>query len=243
MGIGKINVKANLAKMGGGSFFRDVGDGETVVFRFMPADEDGILFIKSFNHWGFKNQETGRGLALADLREHGNEETGYEDYIARLSEVLMDFPDGSREFEIGDKIKGNNRFYGQGYEMTIQSDGTFKHEYKFLSVPITGAKSVLAVATDCAALGESDFTDSDEGQAVLVGRTGTAFKTKYTASRSGRISSLGDAMPAWKDNYLTVTEMYSKLKLVLHTPEEQKEIAMFSFPDLDWDMLKTEYNL
>lgn len=240
----KINVKANLDAMASDSKFVDVADGEDKVFRFAPpVAENGLIFYKTFNHYKLKNpDEKDRGIALADLRFHGTDETGREDYIARLSEVLEKHRTSATEKKIGKDIRGNRRYYAQGWEGTRMDDGTFKwSRCKLLSLPKTAAEKVMKILKNQQTMGEVSAVDPDEGQALIVSREGTGFNTKYAADRSGVKVSLDEIIPDWRKQLYQ--DVYAALDLKIYPPEEQKKVARFTYPDLDWDKLESEYDL
>lgn len=237
-----VNIKANLQTLKSNSRFRDVGEGETVIFRFAPSvdPKNGLIFYRTMNHYRFKDQD-GRGLALADLREHGNTETGYDDYITKLSNVLKEHGDET-EKKIGKDIEGSNRYYAQGFEAVRMSDGTFKYESnRLLSVPKTAAEAVLKVMERQAMLGELPFTDVNEGQTILISRDGKGRNTKYSAERSGQKVPLDEIVPDWKTQLHK--DVIEALILKVYTPAMQKQIAQLSYPKLDWERLEQEFGL
>lgn len=237
----KVNVKANLDAMTGDSRFTDVGEGETKIFRFAPSVvESGLIFYRTFNHYKLKNED-GRGVALADLGVHGTEETGTEDYIMRLSEVLQN-SDNAGYAKIGKAIRGNQRFYAQGWEGFRSEDGTIKYsKIKLLALPKTAADAVLKIFKNQEMMNRPTGCDPDGGQAILVSREGTGFNTKYSADRSGIEESLDATIPGWKDQLFD--DVLKAVKLNVYTVEEQKKIAQLTYPELDWEKLESEHGL
>jgi hypothetical protein len=243
--IYRVNVKANLDAMSSESRFTDVSEGETKIFRFAPSvREDGMIFYMTFNHYKLKSEE-GRGIALADLRYHGNEETGTEDYLARLAEVLESSKDQVWK-KIGKGISGNKRYYAQGWEGTrVDAAGeapAFKwSRCKLLALPKTAAEKVLKIMDNQNQMGSPTADDPDRGQAILVSREGTGFNTKYDADRSGVEVALDDIIPGWKDQMFD--DVYDAVMLNIYTPTQQKQVAQFTYPELDWQKLESEFGL
>ena len=235
-----VNVKAHLDAMSSDSRFTDVGEGETKIFRFgPPVTDDGLIFYRTRNHYKLKTEE--RGIALADLQFHGTEETGNEDYIAQLSEVLLTHGTDA-EKKIGKDIKGNNRYYGQGWEATPMEDGSFKYsKCRLMSIPKTAAEAVLKIFKNQAMMNQAAATDPEKGQAILISREGTGFNTRYSAERSGDIQSLDEIIPGWQDQLFD--DVYEAIMLNVYPPDEQKKIAQFTYPELDWDKLESEFGL
>lgn len=240
-GTFRLNIQANLDAMTSNSRFLDIGENETKVFRFAPpVVESGLIFYRTFNHYKLKNEE-GRGIALADLRHHGTDETGREDYIAELSEALQAHGDDGMA-KIGKAIKGNNRYYAQGWELYPQQEGGFKYgRLVLMSLPKTAAEGVMRIFKNQELMSQPNATDPESGQAILVTREGTGFNTKYSAERSGDQVSLADVVPDWEKRLYA--DVYDALKLNVYTREEQKKIAQITYPELDWDMLEKEYSL
>jgi hypothetical protein len=239
----EVNISANLEAMSSDSKFSDVKEGEIKIWRFAPpVREDGLIFYMAFNHYKLKNpDEPDRTIALADLEYHGTPETGTEDYLARLAKVLLDSNKES-EKKIGRDIKGNRRYYAQAWEGTPVSENKFKwSKLKLASLPKTGAQEVLKILKNQQKLNQPLATDVEKGQSILVSREGTGFNTKYSAERSGVQENLNEIRPDWEDELYD--DVYAVLDLRIYTPEEQKRIAQFTFPDLDWEKLEREHGL
>ena len=240
--IFKVNVKANIENMSGKGKFRKPGVDKTMIFRLAPAvTEDGVIFYRAFNHWKLQDQD-GNNIALADLGIHGNDETGRQDYVMEFAKALMGTSSKMLK-EIGDKVKGNNIYHAQGFEVTKQEDGTFKYdqELSFLSIPVTPSNMIIDIIKRQQFMNEPDLTDADAGQPVLISRTGKGFDTRYSADRSSQVTPLEEMVPGYRDKL--VVDVYDALGLKVYTRDVQKQIVRMSYPELDWDMLEGEMGL
>lgn len=238
----KVNVKANLDAMVGKSRFVDVKGGKTVIFRLTPpTDDSGIIFYPVLQHWKLKDLE-GNGTALANLGMHGNDETGRQDYIEELSEVLRSFEDEKVQ-DIGDLIKGNVRYWAQGSEGKLSSAGVkYSNKVQLLAVPKTVATLTINIIQNQEEMHEPTLVDPEQGLPIIVKGTGTGLKTRYSVDRGSQPVPLADIFGAdWESK--TEKNIYDALNLKIHTREVQKQLAQFTYPGLDWELLEKEYGL
>jgi len=237
----KVNIKGNISNLSSDSKFVDIPENDSVLFRpAPPVRDDGMLFYPVVNHYKLKDAE-GRGTALADLEAHGNDETGYVDYIARLSKALLE-SGGDDLKKIGKDLKASRRFYWQGWKAVKGADGTFQYERcRLMAVPKTCATDIMQAFKSMDEFGEAPGCDPVGGQLVRISRSGSGFNTKYRAERSGLVTSLDDIIPDWKTQLFE--DIYDALKLNIVSPDEQKKLAQLTYPNLPWKELEEKHGL
>jgi len=248
MGKVRINVDANMEMLASGQKYTKLKDGETIVWRMAPpmyedGDYAGFIFWPVFKHFRLKNPaDPQRGYATGDLKWHGNDEIGYEDYIMELAQVLLKHGNDA-EKKIGDTIKGNQLNHAQGWVCGNKGKGKWS-KLRYLPLSKTATADVMGLVKTQDDMDEPCLSDPDEGQAMILTRTGSGFQTKYNPQRTGKIEKLDDIIPDWRDQmHKTREELMSQMELNIHSREEQKKIAKISYPELDWDKLAAEHKL
>jgi hypothetical protein len=237
----KLNLKANMDSTKGDNLFLNIKPDTTIRVRFLPpANPDGTLFFVTNQHFKLKNEE-GRGIALADLEFHGDEKTGTADYISELYAVLAEADDDSIK-KIADDIKLSKRWNAQ--VLVAEKDPeTGQWDYygpKILGLSKTTAEAVTQILSNQDMVGDDYFCDADNGQDLLITRTGSGFKTEYSVDRTGMKMSLDTIFPEWSTKF--ISDIPKVLNLNIWTREDQKAAAQRSFPQLDWEAL-VEYGL
>jgi len=246
MGICKVNLKLNAEVLKGEMRFKSMTENEMVKFRIAPPLDQygGMLFFQVLNHYKLTNPDNseGRKIALADLSVHGTPETGKIDYINQLIEILKDGT--SREKSIAKDLKSSRKYYCQGWLGTDTEDGkTIWSNCRLLSMPKIGAIEVQMLMQMQEDQHEPNIADPVNGQAILIKLTGN-FKDhniKYRADRTGKREALDDIIPGWKEQQHQ--DMWAAIGLNICTREDQKRIVQFSYPELDWDKLHSEFGL
>lgn len=236
----KPNLKANIESTRRDDLFIKIPIEASMLFRFLnPSNEDGVIWYKVAQHYKLKKEEGG-GMAVADLRFHGTDETGKVDYITKLCDVLKKHGDKA-EKKIGKDMTTSFGWNAQVAVAEKQEDGTFTYRYpKILGLPRTGATAVNEVekAMDMGG-GKSPF-DVDEGFNIMI--THHKESPWYTAQRAGSPTSLDDIIPGWEEQF--IDDLPGKVSINILTYNEQREAVMRTFAaELDWDLLQEQFGL
>jgi hypothetical protein len=242
----KPNIKANAEATKLKRLFMDIKEGTTEQVRPFPIiNESGLLFTRAENHFKLKD-ENGKGLALACLCVHGDEESGEECFLCKLARVLMKYGDKA-EKAIGKSLLASARWYVQ----VARAEDTGKVDEKdepimkytgpyLLGVPKTGADGMNRVLNNMLKARKPDFTNPDKGQDLFVTRHSAS--PWYSVDRSGVEQNITEIFPDWETKI--IEDVYGELGLKIVTPEEQKAAAMRTFGDqLDWEALAEQFDL
>ena len=243
----KPNLKANLASTEAKKLFIKIPAGSSMLFRFYhPASLDPVtgepisIFYHVAKHYGLLDEDGG-GFTCADLAVHGTPETGRDDYIAKVSTVLMEHnKKKSPLWVIGDKISTSH-----GYNAAVEV--AEKHDTKFayrgpmiLGLPPTGARAVLSVEQAADMAGEASPFDPDKGFNIMITNHGK--QPWYEAQRAGNPVSLDVIKPGWADTY--ITDLPAKVNVRVLSYEEQRAVLQRTYAnEIDWDMMQSEYGL
>lgn len=231
---------ANASVLAGEQKFIKMKEGESMMLRFLPAPkEDGILFYPATNHYGLKNQD-GKDLAIACLHQHGTKDTGKDCVICKVVKYLADNSDYDEE--IYKRLTPSTRYYTQVLVANIVDkkvrDWTAP---KLIAWSKTAAGNIQTVFENQEKFGDPVGYDIDEGQALIVTRTGTGFATKYAAERTGKVVSLDEIRPTWGDEFME--DLYAEIGLNVATATQQMAYLRISIPTVDWDQVFADLGL
>ena len=235
----KVNIKANVNSTKTDSVYLDLKEDETRRVRFLPPNRaDGALFTKIVNHFRLKtDDDPPRGMAVACLDHFRGEDC----YLCNLSRTLKKNGDKA-ERQIGDDIRASARFYAPVLVAERNDDGKWEyHGPKLLGLPKTAVEDVNAILLQQDMAGDDFFCEAENGQDILITRTGKGFQTKYKASASGQKNNLDDIFPTWEEKFIQAVE--DEVGLQFMSNDDQRTAAVRTFGDeLDWDAL-ADYNL
>lgn len=240
----KSNLKANIGSTKRDQLFVKIPVDSSMLFRFLhPYKDDGIIWYHVAQHFSLAKEDTGT-MAIADLTVHGTEETGTEDYINKLVDVLKrDFKGKENviEKEIAKKLGTSYGWNAQVLVAEKGDDGVLAYSKpKILGLPRTGATSVNSVEQAADMAGEPGPFDVDNGFNIMI--THHKDTPWYVAQRAGAPKSLDEILPGWEDLYMTDLEEKVGLKILGY--DEQREAVVRTYGNqLDFEMLQSEYKL
>jgi hypothetical protein len=228
-----VNVAASRKSTERKTLFLDIKPDTSVRVRIVPpVTDDGMLFAKAVNHFKFKNEE-GFGLALACLGEHGNDDTGVDCYLCKLSKMLRN--GDKAESKIASDIRSSPRWYAQAFVYDKEEDAYVGP--KFVGLSKTTAESVTDILVSQDESGDDYFCDVENGQDLIITRRGSGLNTKYTVAATGKKMPLSSVDPNWETKI--IRDMYDALELKLEDPDGQKRAAYRTFGDeLDWEKVQ-----
>ena len=238
----KVNVKANLETTKSDSIFVDIKQDSTRRLRFLPpVNEDGTLFTKIVNHFKLKSDDDPpRGMAVG-CNDHFK---GEPCYYCALSKTLKKHGDKA-EKKIGDDIRASARYYAPVLVAEKNEDGEWEYEQKvkLVGLPKTAVDEISSILVQQQMVDDDYFCDADNGQDVLITRTGTGFNTKYKISLTGMKMPLSDVIED-EDAVEGIDDVVEACSVNFQGYPEQRETAVRTFgDDLDWDALAEEYDL
>ena len=228
----RVNVKANMEVTASDSIYVDIKQDTTRRLRFLPpVDDSGRIFTKIVNHFKLKtDDDPPRGMAPACLRHFKDEEC----YLCDLSESLKKSKD-KNERALGDEIRASARYYAPVVVAEKNAEGVWEYgdRVKLVGLPKTGVDDVNAILLQQDMVGDDYFCDEENGQDLLLTRTGFKYQTKYKPSATGIKMPLEKVMPDWEDKQIKDVAEVSRLKFL--TYEEQEEAARRTFgDDVEW---------
>lgn len=230
-----LNVSVSKKMTDSKSIFLDIKPDTAVRLRILPpTTENGALFTKVSNHFKLKNPEGG-GMALACLREHGEE--GEICYLCQLLEFLKKSKDKTDQ-KIGKELYANPRWYVQAYLAEKDEEGKLVYRGPFLvGLSKTTADQLNGFLNMQQAARDDFFCDPDKGQDVMISRHGSGMNTKYVAMLTGQKASLDSIMPTWATpgSGKLITDVMAALELKIEDADSQRKAALRSYPDeIDW---------
>lgn len=243
--IFKVNVKKSVASTGSSGVYADIKPDSNNLLRVLPSVQDEIIFYPVSYHYNVK-RDNGKTFWPACTHQHGDDRTGRSCYFCKLSRIaeeqLVPLPVELRSKFKDDQcaLRSNRKFYAQVLVGTKDDRGG--HTWSrplIIGLPKTAADGVNEILSNQDEMGEPLATDPDEGQPVIIKRSST---NRYTVQRTSSPAKLDDIYPNWLEEMYD--DVVAKVKLEIHTPEEQKELLkLHTFPGLDWDMLENDYDL
>ncbi len=235
----RVNIKANVESTRSDSIFVDVKADTTKRVRFLPpTTAEGTLFTKIVNHFRLKtDDDPPRGMAVACNEHFSNEPC----YLCNLSRTLKKHGDKA-ERKIGDEIRASARFYAPVLEAEKDENGewVYDQKVKLIGLPKTAVEEISALLVQQDMVGDDYFCDVEQGQDLLITRTGTGFNTKYKISMTGIKMDLNEIAPEIE----AMEDVVEACSLNTHTNEAMKEAARRTFgDDLDWTALADQFKL
>lgn len=236
----KVNVKSNVNSTKTDSIFLDLKEDEARRVRFLPPNRaDGALFTKVVQHFKLKTEDDPpRGMAVACNHHYKDEDC----YLCNLSKILK--RDGDKaERKLGDDIRPSQRFYAVVLAAERNEQGEWEYSGpKLLGLPKTAVEQVNGILLAQDMSGDDFFCDVDNGQDIIITRTGKGFQTKYSAQATGQKNDLNVIFPDWEDKF--IEDMDEALGLNHVSNEDMRAAAVRTYgDDLDWDTLSEEYKL
>ena len=240
----KPNVQANLNAAKSKDLFVKVDENATMRVRFLPTNHpEGILTYTTCSHFKLKEATDDggtKGMALACLEEHGE---GDKCYLCDLISALKKSGDKGHA-KIANHLKVSTRYNYQVLVAEKQNDGTWKYDPrpKVLGLPKTAHEDLAQLLANMELMGQPDYADIEQGQDILISRSGTGRDTRYRIDRTGEMTNLDEVDPGWDDAF--IEDMWDALNLRVFTREQQKAAAQFTFgDDIDWEQMQDEYGL
>ncbi len=233
------NVEGQGQLLRGDTKFFSIAPDSTELLRFLPAPkEDGFMWYPATNHYGVVSQDK-KKVALACLHKHGNAETGKKCLMCAVDSY---FQDNAEELgldeEAASRLRPTTRHYAQIIRATVVDGKVSGWSRPMLTqFSATAAADVQTIFDSQRRFGQPLANDIDQGQGILVTRTGQGFKTKYKAERTGEIVSLDIIRPTWADEFMT--DLYKEIGLNVATPAQQLAYLRITFPALDWEEIVT----
>lgn len=234
------NVEANAQALRGDSKFLSIAPDTSELLRFLPAPRaDGMVFYPVTNHYGLVNQDK-KKVALACLAQHGTTETGKRCLLCAVNEY---FASNGEELgldeDTANRLRPTTRFYAQVLR-AVRSNNKVVGWSKPMLVQFsqTAANDIQSIFQNQQQFGTPLATDPDKGQALIVTRTGTSFKTKYKAERSGDVVALDEIRPTWADEFMD--DLYKQIGLNIVAPSTQLAYLRVTFPGLDIEKIVEE---
>lgn len=236
-GTFKVNVKANIESTKRKTVFYDLKPDTTTRLRVIPpVDDSGMIFAQSVNHFKMKNED-GFGIALACLNHHAENADDEPCFLCKLVDYLYNSGDKS-DAKIAKDIKASSRWYLQAFIAEKGDDGKLSYMGpKLVGLSKTTAEAVSGLLADQDKVGTPLFCDVEQGQDIVITRTGAGLQSRYRLSQTSQLANLDEAIPGWEDKILT--DVYDSLNLKIVTPDEQAKIVLATFGDvLDWDAIE-----
>lgn len=221
----KPSVAANRKAAKKKSVFWDLlPDTITRVRVVPPLTEDGIIYTKAVNHFGFKNDE-GIGIAPACLNEHGDGDC----FICELVEYLYSTGEKAAE-KIAKRISAKTKWHIQGFVW----DGVEYVGPHLIGLTKTTAEALNDIMDQQEQTDTPFFCDPDEGQDVAITRKGSQLSTKYSVNTAGKPCALDDIVPDWQEKVFT--DVLGAIAPRILTPEAMREAAEREYGDeIDWE--------
>ena len=243
----KPNVKANLAVTQSLGKFIDIPKGTSNLVRFLPPGEDGMIWTRLAQHYGFADEDDpNRTIALACLEHHGNETTGFKCWVCDFLKVLASHYVAKNPI-LKTVVRGkgsialSNNYYTRAMRLEKDGDKYVSKGVQLLRLPSGGVHSVNKIMSEQAAGGEDLFTDIDKGQALTVTNNGKG-PVWYEASRSGVVVGLDELSPNWVE--AMGWDMYMELAPRIMARAEQRKAAERTYGSMvDFDDLQKEFGL
>jgi hypothetical protein len=240
--IQKPNVQANLNASKQGSKFVKVDENSTLRVRFLPTTHpEGLLTYTTTSHFKLKEEADDggvKGMALACLSDHGDEPC----YICDLIKALNKTGDKAGA-KIAKQLRGSTRYNYQVLVAEKQSDGTWKYgKPVILGLPKGASEDLAQLLANMELMGQPDFADVNEGQDILISRSGTGLSTKYRIDRTGEKVDLDEVYPNWENDFME--DVWDALNLRVFTRDAMKRAAQFTYSEeVDWEQMADEFGL
>ncbi len=231
----RVNIAANRKSTERKTLFLDIKPDTSVRVRIMPpTTEAGMLFGKSVNHFKLKSEE-GFGLALGCLDEHGNDDTGTNCYLCSLVKMLRN--GDKAEKKIADDMRASPRWYAQVWVFDKDEGSYFGPKLLGLSKTTAEAVNDILVAQEDS--GDDYFCDVEQGQDLIIKRTGSGLNTRYNVLPTGKKMPLSEVDADWEEKM--IQDLYAALEIKLEDPDGQKRAVYRSFEDeLDWEAIQEQ---
>ena len=210
--------------------FYALGEGTHRMRVVPPMNEDGLIFTKATNHFGFENED-GFHIAPACQCEHGDGTC----WICDLVNYLYSTGDSGDE-KIAKKIKQSSKWHIQAFVWDGEKyDGPF-----LVGLSKGSADKVNDMFDQLEALGEADFCDPDEGLDLIITRKGTGMTdTRYTVGMGNKRTALDDLVPDWPGRVFT--DVMEKVDPRMMDAKTMRQTAVRTFGDtLDWEVVDKE---
>jgi hypothetical protein len=234
------NVAGQAQLLRGDQKFFSIAADSSELLRFLPAPrEDGFIFYPVTNHYGIVNQDK-KKMALACLIKHGNADTGKACLLCAINQYFQDNAEAlGFDDEAANRLRPSTRFYAQVLRASIKDSKVAGWSHPMLiQFSATAAGDIQTIFDSQSKFGQPIATDPDQGQGIIVTRTGNGYKTKYKAERTGEIVSLDVIRPTWGDEFMS--DLYKEIGLNVATPAQQLSYLRVTFPALDLDSIVAE---
>lgn len=217
----KPSVAANRKATARPTVFFDIKPDTTVRLRVVPPlAEDGILFTKAVNHFGFKNEDD-INIAPACLLAHTD---GERCFICDLTKYLYSINDS----KLARRISAKPKWFLQAFVW----DGTEYFGPKLVGLSKTTAEAVNDILDQQEQTDVPFFCDPDEGHDLMITRKGAGLQTKYTVNAGGKPVKLSKIVPGWEERVFE--DVMAKIDPRIMTYDEQRETAVRSLEGIDW---------
>lgn len=230
----KPNVQRNKKVSRANDVFFSIAPETTARLRFMPpADESGLLFALTVNHFKLQDAE-GRPIAVACANQHG------EGNCPVCAAVTWLYQNGNKdEKKIGSELRASARYNAQVLVAERVGDGWEYEGPRMVAFSKTVHDNIIQILENQEMVGDPDFTDPDEGQDLLISRKGSGLNTEYTVDRSGKKMALDTAFPAWTEKFWT--DLYKVLGLRILSHNEMIEVLQSTYAkQLDFDAMRAD---
>jgi hypothetical protein len=240
----KASASATKAMTKRRGLFFDLPANSRTQVRVMPRfdkDEDGeqveSIMVKNVLHYNLKDKD-GEGIALGCLDEHGTAETGDYCYMCALAEWLAGQEDPNLH-KLGTgfgSLEAEQLLYIQAW---LYTPGTKEWEGpKIIKIKPTLANKLGDLISSAEDFGQTPFVDPDEGQVVVLTKTGEKKQTRYDVITTGNFINMDDVDENWVKT--VIMDLPSKLDVKVWDIDEQKKAAVRTYPDFPWDEIEDD---
>lgn len=235
----KFNARANAKVTEQDTVFLNIKPNTQVRGRILPPQtSDGVIIFKESKHFKLKNEENKNTACTCQL-SHKDEPC----FVCAVSKLLSKSKDKA-EAQIGKDLCASHKYHVPFLlaeptgEMDTKGKPVWEYQQKvrLLSLNYTTAETIL-MPTIMSAIqaGDDPMMDVDNGQDIVIARTGAGFDTKYTINTVGLKTSLDSIFPEWETKFLEEFDIAEAITFNFLTNEEQIAACMRAFPsELDW---------